>query len=177
MAAPGLRRWLSRLKYRSTRPPASAEEQRLKRWRYRPVMEQLEERSTIGSLLVRPIVPDGYWIFDRVDTPALTADQTQPSTRAAVSQVGSAADASVVPQASSFGASAPSTNLPISSTEEGGPAPFTVDASADLSHTPLDINVLAALDNVFPAAPQSRGGGGAALPGSQTCFRSNTPTV
>ena len=82
MAALGLRHWLSRTKRRNAGPAGPAEERRIKRWCYRPVIEQLEARLVVGSLLVRPIVPDGYWLDDGLGRSSLGTDQADPLVKA-----------------------------------------------------------------------------------------------
>ncbi|HEV3082404.1 MAG TPA: PKD domain-containing protein, partial [Gemmataceae bacterium] len=169
MATLGLQRWLSRLKHRKN--PVSVEkpgsyERPLKRWCYRPVLEQLEDRVAVGSLLVRPIVPDGYWVFDNIDSPAL--NHMEPSVQRIAEPAPAPETMSVAPPSSSGGASTPRANLPASPGQANETAPFPVDAAADLGRTPLDINAFVALDNIFPAAPASAGGGGAALPDGST---------
>src|SRR6266446_5780705 len=68
MAALGLSRWLTRSKKRNASRAPAHEERRLKSWSYRPVLEQMEDRIAVGCLLVRPIVPDGCWLGDGLDS-------------------------------------------------------------------------------------------------------------
>src|SRR5437667_6515487 len=118
MAALGLRRWLARLKHRSNKGsaqvasegPTANSERRLKRWYHRPLLEQLEDRVAVGSLLVRPIVPDGYWVFDGIDTPALALNAIEPSVKAASPAAPALEIVSLAPPASGQGTSVPPIN-------------------------------------------------------------------
>jgi|GEM_PF-749331 len=165
MAALGLRRWLSRLKHRTKKgadglsPDA---ERRLKRWCYRPLLEQLEDRVAVGSLLVRPIVPDGYWLGDGLATSSLRTDRADSWGRETIDSRSPQEALSVLAQPVRPAAIAAIAGAAHQS-QPFVPTPLTTDASADPGHAPLDANDFTGIDNVFASAVPW-GGGGAALP-------------
>src|SRR5207302_8284440 len=78
--------------------PTPYAERRLKSWCYRPVLEELEPLVVIGSLLVRPFMPDGSWILDGISTPAFIMSQTEPAVQALAPALPAPEVVSVAPQ-------------------------------------------------------------------------------
>src|SRR5207302_5926565 len=129
----------------------------------------LEDRVAVGSLLVRPIVPDGYWLGDGADNSLSESISTEPAVRA-VTRYEPAPDTTAdYPKPWHVDTSAESgdgghTSQPAEDDDQPAPTSFSVDATANLGQSSGDANIFGALDDVFPSTSVSQGGGGAGLP-------------